>query len=204
MPESFLFTRLLDVHHHLDAAGIDHAVGGAIALGFHVREPRTTNDIDLNVSVPAAEGSRLFAALPAELVIPADARSRLAREGWVRLRYADPEIPLDLFTPQHPTFHALITARAEPFDGLDGLKILTATDVVILKALFNRSKDWPDIESLLEAGTADLDEAVAWLGEILGPGSPEEQRLRALAAKTGPQGEGDRPARIDWNRIARQ
>ena len=42
----------LRVHEHLDVAGIPHAFGGALALGY-VAEPRGTVDIDLNVFVTA-------------------------------------------------------------------------------------------------------------------------------------------------------
>ena len=48
-----LLQRLSSVHQHLSQAAIDHAVGGAIALAVHVREPRFTADIDLNVLADA-------------------------------------------------------------------------------------------------------------------------------------------------------
>ena len=42
----------VEVSECLASAGIQHAVGGAIALGFHA-EPRGTLDVDMNVFVAA-------------------------------------------------------------------------------------------------------------------------------------------------------
>ena len=49
---SALGERLLAVHDALDGAGMPHAIGGAIALGYCVVEPRGTRDLDVNVFVP--------------------------------------------------------------------------------------------------------------------------------------------------------
>ena len=42
--------RAVALHRALDDAGIPHALGGALALGYHVSEPRGTRDIDVNVA----------------------------------------------------------------------------------------------------------------------------------------------------------
>lgn len=183
MSTPLLLQRLQALHEGLADAGIDHAVGGAIALAVHVLEPRFTSDIDLNVTVDAQRPQALLAAMPAGVVIGEDAPSVLAREGQIRLGWPSPDTPVDLFLPQHPVYHHLVVDRAQEVDFLGaGIKVLTATDLMVFKALFNRSKDWVDIESLLEAGAGDVPEALGWLDEFLGAGEPRTMRLRTLAA----------------------
>jgi hypothetical protein len=173
-----LLQRLTDVHEHLSAAGIDHAVGGAIALAVHVREPRFTADIDLNVLADADHPQHLLDHLPPEVHVPPDTAATIRRDGQVRLFWPDPRTPLDLFFPQHPRFHAQAVARAEPWDFLGPtIKVLQATDLIVFKALFARPKDWVDISAMAEAGAGDLDEATQWIDEILGSGSPNAVSL---------------------------
>jgi hypothetical protein len=46
--------RAVELHRRVAEAGVLHALGGALALAYHVREPRATNDVDLNVSADPA------------------------------------------------------------------------------------------------------------------------------------------------------
>lgn len=93
--------------------------------------------------------------------------------------WRNPDTPLGLFLPQHPIFHDLVVARAESVDFLGrGIKVLSATDLMVFKALFARSQDFVDIESLGENRAGDLAEATRWIREILGPGTRNEQRMR--------------------------
>ena len=89
-----------------------------------------------------------------------------------------PAIPLDLFSRStHCT--PRLRERAELVPMLDAtVPILSATDLLVFKALFNRRKDWADIEELLRFGKPDLDEARRWLVEILGA---DDRRLATLA-----------------------
>lgn len=173
-----LLQRLRSVHETLTAGGFDHAVGGAIALAVHVQEPRFTADIDLNVMADASRPEAMLASLPADVEVPSEAASVIRRDGQIRLFWHEPETPLDLFLPQHPTYHALVTSRAEPvaFLGAD-IKVMQATDLMVFKALFDRSKDWVDIESLAENRAGDIEEAVHWIGEIVGSDDDRIQRL---------------------------
>src|SRR5690242_17834890 len=50
------------VHQRLAAAGLPHAIGGAVALGAYA-EPRPTADIDVNVFVAAEREPEVRAAL---------------------------------------------------------------------------------------------------------------------------------------------
>src|SRR5262249_41808856 len=44
---SVLAERLIAIHDSLDAAGVPHAFGGAIALAYCTEEPRGTRDLDV-------------------------------------------------------------------------------------------------------------------------------------------------------------
>jgi len=175
--------RAVDVHRRLERAGIPHAIGGALALAYHVAQARATNDIDMNVTADPQHPEAVFALLPPD--VPWDARdaASVRRDGQVRLRWplptGGPPIPLDLFFPQHE-LHAVVASRPELVPMLDTtVPILSATDLLVFKALFDRRKDWADIEELVRFGKPDLEEARRWLTELVGP---TDQRLATLAA----------------------
>lgn len=177
--------RAVEVHHALAAAGIRTAIGGAIALAFHVEEPRATRDLDVNISLDKSDASRALAALPegAEWG-PADLEA-IARDGQVRLYWPVPgktRMPLDLFFAEHE-FHRVLARRVLTVPMLDSeVAIVSATDLVVLKALFDRGKDWADIEEIVQFAppSYDLDEAVRWIGRIVGPDDSRIARLRAI------------------------
>ncbi len=100
------------------------------------------------------------------------------RDGQVRLWWG--RTPLDLFFPQH-LLHTVVAGRTEAMPLGEGVvPVLSATDLTIFKALFNRTKDWADIEEMVAFGSPDLAEALAWLEEIVGPADPRVARLRAV------------------------
>lgn len=174
--------RAVDVHRRLDRGGIPHAIGGALALAYHVSQARATNDIDLNVSADPETPQRVFELLPSDLLWSDEDIEAVRREGQVRLLWpvldGGPAIPLDLFFPQHE-LHEAVDARAELVPMLDAsVPILSATDLLVFKALFDRRKDWADIEELLRFGKPDLDEATRWLVKIVGA---KDKRLATLA-----------------------
>lgn len=171
-------SKLLAIHVALDIAGIGHAFGGAIALAYAVGDPRVTNDIDINITVPASEVERVLDALPPQIVAKSDVVERIRSVGQDRLRWGD--VPVDLFFPQHE-FHAVVAARTrmEPFFGT-AIPVISPTDLAVFKTMFDRSKDWPDIEAMLRAGSVDTAEALYWVRQILGADHPNTARLDHL------------------------
>jgi hypothetical protein len=179
--------RTLQVHAALERAGVQHAVGGALALAYHVAEARATRDIDLNVAADPDDPRALFEVLPAG--VPWNERDvRTVRDtGQVRLLWPHPDgqppIPLDLFFPQSE-FHRQLNQRAVVVAMLDQtVPIVSATDLMVLKMLFDRRKDWADIEELVTHGTPNVEEARDWLIRIVGPRDVRESRLDQLLSE---------------------
>ncbi len=169
---------IVAIERALDAAAVPHAFGGALALAFHVQEPRATRDIDVNAFVAPDRVAEVFGALPAPVAWDADDVERVRRDGQVRVFWDD--TPVDLFFTTH-AFHdvAQIHVDRVPFAGIT-VPVLGATELVVFKAFFDRTKDWADIEAVAEVGTADLHAAIGWLVDLLGPDDPRITRLRDL------------------------
>lgn len=170
--------KILAVHRSLDAAGVRHAFGGALALAYHTLEPRTTADIDVNVSVRASEADRVLAALPNGVERTPDHVASAQQHEQVRLWWG--RTPLDLFFRADP-FHDGVADRAveRPFAGVL-LPFLGADDLATFKALFDRPKDWVDIAAMVEAGAVDLAIVTDNVESIIGP-DERCSRLRSLA-----------------------
>ncbi len=159
---------------------VPHAFGGALALAYYA-EPRATIDIDLNVFVSTdrfADVAGPLAALGAAVEDPATA-VLVARDGQARVMWDS--TPIDLFFAYDPFHEAAARARrVVPFaDGT--IPILAAEHLVVCKAVFNRPKDWVDIDALLDL-EADLDaaEVMRWVGRIAGDTDPRYERVAAL------------------------
>ncbi|MGK2958655.1 MAG: hypothetical protein ACSLFB_09715 [Acidimicrobiales bacterium] len=55
--------------------------------------------------------------------------------------------------------------------------------------MFDRTKDWQDIDAIAHAGTTDLAEALRWLTELLGSDAPQVAHLQDVAGQINqPQG----------------
>lgn len=203
MPASPLIVleRAVLVHRLLDRAGVQHAFGGALALAYHVAEPRGTRDIDLNVTADPDRPQDLFSLLPPEVPWGERDVAAVRQDGQVRLRWPHPDgeapIPLDLFFPQH-AFHDVVSGRAVLVAMLDAtVPIVSATDLLVFKVLFDRRKDWADVEELLRHGAVDLDDAVGWLCDIAGTQDRRLATLRELAAEVAACPDAPDPAPFD-------
>jgi hypothetical protein len=58
---------------------------------------------------------------------------------------------------------------------------LACNDLAVLKAFFNRTREWADLEEMLAAGTLDLERVLGVLARYLGPRDPRVERMRSLA-----------------------
>ena len=175
---STLAERLVAVHETLDAAGVAHAFGGAIALAYCTEEPRGTRDLDVNVFSPPEEARLVFNALPAGVIVTDADVTTAEDEGQVRLWWED--TPIDVFFDV-AAFHRYVAGRVRsvPFSSTR-IPVLDCVALAVFKALFDRPRDWADIEAMVEAGALDGEEALIWVRELMGHRSPVVRRLAAL------------------------
>jgi hypothetical protein len=183
---SELGDRLLAIHDALDAARIAHAIGGAIALGYCTLEPRGTRDVDVNVFTGPERAREVFAALPEGVEFSGVSLEHAERDGQVRLRWGT--TPVDLFLSVLP-FHDHVAEHVcmVPFEG-HTIPVLSCTGLTVFKAMFDRPRDWVDIEAMAEARAIDLDEAISWVSEMAGADSVNARRLAELRSGTSPGG----------------
>jgi hypothetical protein len=175
---SELGDRLLAVHDGLEAARIPHAIGGAIALGYCTLEPRGTRDLDVNVFVGPERVKDVFAAMPSGVALSGLSLERAERDGQVRLWWE--QTPIDLFFSVLPFHdHAQGGVREVSFEGRT-IPVLDCTALAVFKAMFDRTRDWGDIEALVEARALDLDDALRWVSEMSGPDGAAARKLAAL------------------------
>jgi hypothetical protein len=169
--------RLNDV---LGRERLPYAFGGAIALNYH-REPRSTLDIDVNVFVRPEDERGVIHGLTA-LYEVADAE-RLARElreqGQTRALWGITYIDVFLSTTD---FHDSMAARVgrEPFGDVE-IPVLSIEDLIVCKVLFDRPKDWLDVDAVTTTRRGELDGeyVLYWLREFLEPADARLDRARA-------------------------
>lgn len=176
-----LSERLLAIHEGLSAAELEHAFGGAIALAYWTLEPRGTRDIDVNVFVAIDQLTRVLNALPADVKHDPPAIEALTRDGQARLWWD--ETPIDLFLSYLPLHdQAASNSRVVPFEG-EEIPVLGPLELAIFKAMFDRTKDWADIEAMLVAQTLDLDAANELLISLIGSDDERIARLSEAARR---------------------
>lgn len=162
-----LVEQVLSIDKMLNEHAIPHAFGGALALAYYTKHPRTTNDIDINIALSTQRVLEVFKSLPAQ--VRWDARQvRIAEvQGEVKLRWMR-QNSVDLFFATHE-FHRMVHSRVElvPF-AANQIPVLSATDLTVFKAKLGRGQDLVDIEEMLRADAVDIDEALHWVGELLG------------------------------------
>ena len=175
-----LIDRIVAVCESLDRAGIPWALGGALALAYATNEPRGTRDIDVNVFVASTEAQAVFAALPAGVAFTdADVADAGTRD-QVRLWWDT--TPIDVFFAADP-FHFDVAGRCRsvPFEGRR-IRVLSAEDLAVFKALFDRTRDWADIEAMIDSNAVDLGLVAERLSGLLGD-DPRVARVRTLAVR---------------------
>ncbi|MCU0725905.1 MAG: hypothetical protein MUE73_08975 [Planctomycetes bacterium] len=171
----------------LTAAGVPHAVSGALALGAH-GYVRATRDIDILVLVPSIRLPEVFETVRGFGFRGEDRDLILAlRERAVAELTAGPA-SVEILVPVLP-YHREVLARARPVE-VAGVPVpfVTAEDLVVLKMLWLRDKDRADVRGLLAAGRATLDRA--WirgkLAALLPAGAGVVETFDRLATEADP------------------
>lgn len=160
----------------LDSMRVPHQFGGAIALAWY-RSPRATTDIDLNVTLSPAQAAPILGALSHLGVTISEAdRAAIGRDGQARLDWDGSY--LDVFFATLDLHREMATSSREVSFGPMTIPILSPEHLIVCKAIFDRPKDWVDIEEIVDWGT-DVDETTVlrWIDELLGADSHQHERL---------------------------
>ncbi|WP_334141647.1 nucleotidyl transferase AbiEii/AbiGii toxin family protein [Rhabdothermincola sp.] len=163
-------------------AAVPHAFGGALALAYHA-EPRATIDIDLNVFVSAGEAERVLAPLRDLGVRTGGAGAEASRSGQARVMWG--RTPVDLFFA-YDRFHAAVDRGAHEVPFLDGtIRVLSPEHLTVCKVVFDRPRDWVDIDAMRAIGTSiDAAEVLRWVGRIIGDDDPRYDRIASVLMAT--------------------
>ena len=188
VPEPSLSEKISALSQVLEASDVPFAFGGALALAYYA-EPRATVDVDVNVFVAPAEVDHVSEVLGSLGIRTSATERRLVlRDGQVRLHWG--LTPVDLFFAYDAFhYHAAQRVRRVPF-GSETILVLAPEDLLVCKVVFNRRKDWIDIEQmlLLTAGTLDLDDVRRWIVAIVGADDDRCDRFeRAVREVLGDQ-----------------
>ena len=164
-------------------AEFPHAFGGAIAFAYY-GEPRVTIDVDINVFVRPEQAHKVFAVLaPLGVAAHETALSETERDGQIRLRWD--RTPVDLFFA-YDAFHdhAATRVRMVPFGNIT-IPVLAPEDLLVCKTVFDRRKDWIDIDQILAltAGDLDVDDVRRWVTRIVGADDARLAKLNAALAE---------------------
>lgn len=174
-----LVTKIISLHEMFRSAGVPHQFGGALALAWY-RNPRATTDIDVNLTLPPEAADPVLELLarlgvtvgPAgRATIAADGQARLDWEGtYLDVFFATTDLHLDMAERAR-------TVRFGPVD----IPILAPEHLVVCKAIFDRPKDWLDIEEMLRWGTeVEAARTLSYVSEFLGTDSEPYARLEGL------------------------
>lgn len=170
--------KVVAIHEQLGSAKIPHAIGGALALAYYA-EPRATADVDINVFIATDRWPEVRDALaPLGVDVELDPAA-LERDGQVRLWWGRNAV--DLFF-SYDEFHQEMRrdARRVPFAETT-IPILSPEHLAVCKAMFDRTKDWLDIEQILVAtDPLDLTEIESWLERMTGPDDPRLAKLAEI------------------------
>lgn len=171
----------------LESAGAPYAIGGALAYGYW-GPPRGTVDVDIDV-FPGTAGVEIMLDALERAGVTFDrhqARSRIHDRGDFQGHHRGMRV--DVFVAFDEYHEAVLAHRARVEMLGRPAWILSAEDTVIFKVLFDRPKDWVDLERLvaLRAGTLDVPYLERWLSHWLGELDPCRLRLRELLARHVP------------------
>jgi hypothetical protein len=172
--------KILALHAAFDEARLSHAFGGALALAWCTERARGTIDIDVNVFIHQSRAGEVFEALPDDVARSDEELAEFLADGQIRLWWD--ATPVDVFT-NTTDFHVAAADRAVTHGfASHTVPFLSCSDVAVFKAFFNRTKDWADLEAMVDAGTLDGDLVTGVLVHYLGRDDERVARLTALLA----------------------
>jgi hypothetical protein len=165
----------------LTDASISHAFGGALALAYY-GEPRTTVDIDVNVFVSSDRFDEVREVLARVGVDRFPDAETIRRDGQGRAFWGSN--PVDLFFAYDAVHDAMRRDARRVAFGERAIPILSVEHLVISKVVFDRPKDWIDLEQVLAANPSlDVEEVNRWLEHIVGLADERYGRFQSLVKR---------------------
>lgn len=168
--------RLADVCAEL---AVPYAIGGAVATSFW-GVPRTTQDADCLVAVPAVAYQRLADALNGrgfEIEQPSGPQpvtvvallEQVRRDKFMSLSCRATSV--ELFVPVVPLQESILKRAVERLFHGRIIKLTTAEDLILLKMAFHRQKDLQDVKGMLhiQRGQLDMPYLRQWSTTMLEP-----------------------------------
>ena len=167
--------KIVGVHTMLSGATVPHAFGGALALAFYTGEPRGTRDIDVNIFLQVSALDVVRSALAKRIVFTDAQVADSVANDQVRVFWED--TPIDVFF-NVAEFHddVMLGFEHHKFAKIV-IPILGADALTVFKALYNRTKDWADIEAMLEVDSIDKSRVIGWLVRLLGVDDPRTHKF---------------------------
>jgi hypothetical protein len=157
---SDVFAAAVEVQRFLESNDWPFCIIGGVALA-RWGEPRATADVDLAILTGLGDEPRFVDAL-LEAFSPRRENAReFALQNRVLLLVATNGVGIDASLAGLP-FEERLVERASRFDFGRGIELVTASaeDMVVLKTIAGRRKDWADIEGLLIRQQRQLDWAL--------------------------------------------
>lgn len=148
-------------------------------MNYH-REPRSTLDIDINIFLVEDGVDEVLGVFGEVYGLPDlhEVRGQIVKTGQARTLWGQTYV--DLFFA-NTDFHHSMSQRVqqEPF-GEREITVLSIEDLVVCKVLFDRPKDWVDIDAVARTrrGALDYRYIRRWLGAFL---DDDDRRLVRLA-----------------------
>lgn len=148
------FTELIQA---LEALPFPYCLVGALALGVW-GIPRTTQDLDILISVGERDRSCLLEALRSRDFVPDDrwAEENPLIRAW-HLRFRRGPIPVDLMLPRDRHDESALTRRSRQALDRLALWVIAPEDFILHKLKAGRAQDFVDVLSVLHRQRDSLD-----------------------------------------------
>jgi len=148
-----------EVHNFLQSLNVPYAIIGGMAVQFW-GEPRMTQDVDLTVAAPLDDPGTFIRQIVERFEARLDDAVDFARRNRVILVRTSNGCPVDI-SMGLPGYEDEVMDRTTNFALETGksVRICSAEDLIIHKAVAGRPQDIRDIESIVYRQNSTLDEA---------------------------------------------
>jgi hypothetical protein len=174
-----------DIAGALESRGYEHALGGAIALGYW-GAPRGTIDVDVTIYVPPDDPGAcvdLLRAIGCQVERGA-ALATLREHGFCRVNYRG--VPVDVFLPTIAFYEEARQRRRTVRLGDRMVAVWDAETLAVFKMMFFRRRDVADVEQILrvQGDGFDSDWVERQLEGMYGRRDPRLSQWRELVNET--------------------